>query len=83
MAVSHVRLRNTETGGEWDCPAGAVPHWRARGWDPIESSVATGDDAAPVDGKKTAEEPPDDDPADGGNESDDTAAGRRTRKGSK
>lgn len=49
MAVSRIRLRHTETGGEWECPAEAVGLWRGKGWAPIEeTSSAPVVEEAPV-----------------------------------
>lgn len=48
-----ILMRNTETGGWFDCPAAAVDAWRARGWevaDPDERPA----EANPVTEERTA-----------------------------
>jgi hypothetical protein len=45
-AHTHILTQNSETGGVWWCPAGVLPAFQARGWEPVEL-VADPDVPAP------------------------------------
>jgi hypothetical protein len=37
VSDERVWLRNAEHGGTFHCPADAVEHWRAMGWEPCDA----------------------------------------------